>query len=98
MSLPLRALRREPASGLQGPGPPVSVLTPSFNQRAWLGENLRSVAGQSYAHLEHIVMDGGSTDGSVEVLKRESPDAQSPHIYVRGADRVCLNRRTTGDP
>jgi glycosyltransferase involved in cell wall biosynthesis len=51
-------------------GPLVSVLTPSFNQVRWLGENLASVAAQSYAHLEHIVMDGGSTDGSVEMLAR----------------------------
>ncbi len=49
-------------------GPLVSVLTPSFNQARWLGDNLRSVAEQSYPNIEHIVMDGGSTDGSVEIL------------------------------
>lgn len=49
--------------------PRVSVLTPSFNQAAWLPHNLRSVACQTYPHIEHIVMDGGSTDGSVEVLR-----------------------------
>ena len=47
----------------------VSILTPSFNQAAWLGDNLHSVACQSYPHVEHIVMDGGSTDGSVELLE-----------------------------
>jgi glycosyltransferase involved in cell wall biosynthesis len=46
----------------------VSVLTPSFNQARWLGDNLRSVAAQTYPNIEHIVMDGGSTDGSVDVL------------------------------
>lgn len=45
------------------------MLTPSFNQAAWLGANLRSVACQTYPSIEHIVMDGGSTDGSVEVLR-----------------------------
>jgi glycosyltransferase involved in cell wall biosynthesis len=49
--------------------PLVSVLTPSFNQAAWLPHNLRSVACQTYPAIEHIVMDGGSTDGSVDVLK-----------------------------
>lgn len=50
--------------------PLVSVLTPSFNQVRWLPDNLRSVACQTYPSIEHVVMDGGSTDGSIEVLKR----------------------------
>lgn len=49
--------------------PLVSILTPSFNQAAWLGENLRSVACQTYPRIEHVVMDGGSSDGSVELLR-----------------------------
>jgi len=48
--------------------PLVSVLTPSYNQAAWLADNLRSVACQTYPNIEHIVMDGGSDDGSVEIL------------------------------
>jgi glycosyltransferase involved in cell wall biosynthesis len=53
--------------------PLVSVLTPSFNQRRWLVETLTSVASQSYPHLEHVVVDGGSTDGSVDVLRAALP-------------------------
>jgi glycosyltransferase involved in cell wall biosynthesis len=53
--------------------PLVSVLTPSFNQARWLVDNLRSVARQTYPHIEHIVMDGGSTDGSVDLLDRAEP-------------------------
>jgi len=49
--------------------PLVSVLTPSFNQATWLPDNLRSVACQTYPRVEHIVADGGSTDGSVAVLE-----------------------------
>lgn len=52
--------------------PLVSILTPSFNQAAWLGDNLRSVTCQTYPRIEHIVMDGGSTDGSVELLQAEA--------------------------
>ena len=50
--------------------PLVSVLTPSFNQARWLSDNLQSVAGQSYPGIEHVVMDGGSTDGSIDILER----------------------------
>lgn len=49
--------------------PVVSVLTPSYNQARWLPNNLRSVEAQTYAPIEHVVMDGGSTDGSVRVLE-----------------------------
>jgi len=51
-------------------GPLVSILTPSYNQAAWLRDTLTSVAAQTYARVEHVVMDGGSTDGSVELLRR----------------------------
>ena len=54
-------------------GPIVSVLTPSYGQARWLPDNLRSVARQSYPAIEHVVMDGGSTDGSVPILAAASP-------------------------
>lgn len=57
--------------------PLVSILTPSFNQGRWLADNLRSVAVQTYPDIEHIVMDGGSTDGSVDILR----DAQPPVVW-----------------
>jgi glycosyltransferase involved in cell wall biosynthesis len=47
----------------------VSVLTPSFNQGRWLKDNLASVAMQTYAPIEHIVVDGGSNDDSVSHLE-----------------------------
>lgn len=48
--------------------PLVSILTPSYNQARWLKDNLRSVGSQTYPAIEHIVMDGGSTDGSCDIL------------------------------
>ena len=54
-------------------GPLVSVVTPSYNQGRWLADNLRSVAMQSYSAIEHVVMDGGSTDGSRDILASASP-------------------------
>jgi len=48
--------------------PLVSILTPSFNQASFLTDNLRSVACQTYPRVEHIVMDGGSTDDSAVIL------------------------------
>jgi glycosyltransferase involved in cell wall biosynthesis len=63
--------------------PSVSVLTPSFNQAQWLADNLRSVRNQTYSGIEHIVMDGGSTDDSLKIL--QSSDG---HVVWRSeADR-----------
>lgn len=53
-------------------GPLVSILTPSFNQAQWLKDALLTVECQTYPHVEHIVMDGGSTDGSVELLREHA--------------------------
>lgn len=53
--------------------PLISIVTPSFNSGEFLEQALRSVAGQDYPYIEHIVIDGGSTDGTLEILRRYQP-------------------------
>ena len=53
-----------------GRWPRFTIVTPSFNQAAFLEETLRSILLQGYPELELIVMDGGSQDGSVEVIRK----------------------------
>jgi glycosyltransferase involved in cell wall biosynthesis len=78
--------------------PRITIVTPSYNQGPFIAETIESIASQGYPDLEHIVMDGGSTDDTLEILKRY------PHLVVvserdRGqADAINKGfARATGD-
>ena len=71
--------------------PLVSIVTPSLNQGRFLREALESVAAQTYTRIEHIVVDGGSTDETLEILRSfddlqwtSGPDRGQSHALNKG--------------
>ena len=77
--------------------PKITVVTPSYNQAQFLEATLCSIHDQEYPNLEHIVIDGGSTDGSVETIKRyadrlaywvSEPDRGQTDALIKGFSRA----------
>lgn len=81
--------------------PKVSIITASLNQGQYIEETLRSVKSQTYSPIEHIVMDGGSTDGTVDILRRyegtynlrwwSEPDRGQSHAFNKGIREATGN-------
>jgi len=77
--------------------PKISVVTPSFNQGQYIEATIESVLGQKYPNLEYIIMDGGSTDGTVGIIEKYSehlaywvsePDEGQTDALIKGFDRA----------
>ena len=79
------------------PLPRITIITPSLNQAAFLEQTINSVLDQDYPNLEYIVIDGGSTDGSVEIIQRyanhltywvSEKDRGQGHAINKGLERA----------
>ncbi len=79
------------------PLPRITVVTPSFNQGQFLEQTILSVLGQNYPDLEYIIIDGGSTDNSVEIISKyadslthweSKPDRGQAHAINKGFGRA----------
>ena len=79
------------------PWPKISVVTPSFNQGKYIEQTILSVANQGYPHVEHIIIDGASSDQTPQVLERHrsklayvvsEPDGGQSHAINKGMARA----------
>ena len=80
--------------------PRITVVTPSYNQAPFLADTLRSVLDQGYPKLEYIVLDGGSTDGSADIIRRHADRLTYWRSAPDGGQAAALAdgfRRATGD-
>ena len=85
---------------LQGETPKISIVTPSYNQGAFLEQTMQSVLQQNYSHLEYVVIDGGSKDNSPQIIKKNQtmlsycvsePDQGQSHAIQKGF-RQCSGK------
>lgn len=72
--------------------PEISLVTPSFNQRAFLGAAIDSVLNQNCKGLQYVVMDGGSTDGSADVIHELASGLFSFHIGQDNGQYDAINK------
>ena len=80
--------------------PKISIVTPSLNQGEFLEAAINSVLGQNYVNLEYVIIDGGSTDGSVDIIERYASDLTYWISEPDSGHANALNKgfaRTTGE-
>ena len=80
--------------------PKISIVTPSFNQAKFLEACIDSILSQNYPNLEYIIMDGGSTDGSVEIIRKHERYLTYWQSQPDGGQYKAINegfRKSTGE-
>lgn len=80
--------------------PRLSIVTPSYNQGEYLEECIDSILSQNYPNLEYVIMDGGSTDNSVSIIKKYEKHLAYWQSQPDGGRYAAITegfRRTTGD-
>ncbi|HVA98160.1 MAG TPA: glycosyltransferase family 2 protein, partial [Bacteroidia bacterium] len=80
--------------------PKITIITPSFNQGDFIEETIRSVLLQNYPNLEYFIMDGGSTDESVDIIKKYEPFITYFESKKDNGQSHAINKglaKTTGD-
>lgn len=89
-----------PADAAPAAWPRITIVMPSYQQASYLEEGLRSVLLQNYPNLEFIVNDGGSSDGSAEIISRYAPFLAHWQSACDGGQGNAINQgfdRATGD-
>jgi glycosyltransferase involved in cell wall biosynthesis len=66
--------------------PKLTIITPSYNQAGYIGQTIRSVLDQEYEPLEYLILDGGSTDGTAEIIREFAEKNPAVIRYRSGRD------------